>query len=265
MPRRARIDVELVRRGLARSRQQAAELIGAGKVRIDGLPARQAGHRRRRHRGADREPMTANAPGCREERTNSSVRWTPSRSPVRGGAVWTRVRRRVGSPSAAGAWGGGSGRGRRRVRPAGLAAAVDAGDRHRAYQRARPDREAIGGPVDLVVADLSFISLSTVLPALADCVARAGYRSHGEAAVRGGQGPGGAGGVVPDPVRADAGAERRPARRPAGWHTVDVTASPLPGPSGNVEYFLWLRTKTDQVLEGDERCSLQRADAEGPQ
>lgn len=37
--RRARVDAELVRRGLARSRQQAAELIGAGKVRIDGLPA----------------------------------------------------------------------------------------------------------------------------------------------------------------------------------------------------------------------------------
>lgn len=39
MARRARVDAELVRRGLARSRQQAAELIGAGKVRIDGLPA----------------------------------------------------------------------------------------------------------------------------------------------------------------------------------------------------------------------------------
>ncbi|OOK64117.1 S4 domain protein [Mycobacterium kansasii] len=38
MARRARVDVELVRRGLARSRHQAAELIEAGKVRIDGLP-----------------------------------------------------------------------------------------------------------------------------------------------------------------------------------------------------------------------------------
>src|SRR5271156_464806 len=37
--RRARVDAELVRRGLARSRQQAAELIDAGKVRIDGMPA----------------------------------------------------------------------------------------------------------------------------------------------------------------------------------------------------------------------------------
>ena len=39
MARRARVDAELVRRGLARSRQQAAELIGAGRVRIDGMPA----------------------------------------------------------------------------------------------------------------------------------------------------------------------------------------------------------------------------------
>ena len=39
MTRRARVDAELVRRGLARSRQQAAELIGAGRVTVDGMPA----------------------------------------------------------------------------------------------------------------------------------------------------------------------------------------------------------------------------------
>ena len=43
MARRARVDAELVRRGLARSRQQAAELIGAGKVSIDGMPALKPG------------------------------------------------------------------------------------------------------------------------------------------------------------------------------------------------------------------------------
>ena len=43
MSRRARVDAELVRRGLARSRQQAAELIGAGKVSIDGMPAVKPG------------------------------------------------------------------------------------------------------------------------------------------------------------------------------------------------------------------------------
>ena len=35
-PRRLRLDAELVRRGLARSREQAAELISAGRVRVDG-------------------------------------------------------------------------------------------------------------------------------------------------------------------------------------------------------------------------------------
>src|ERR1700739_2943139 len=39
MTRRGRVDVEMVRRGLARSRQQAAELIDAGRVSIDGIPA----------------------------------------------------------------------------------------------------------------------------------------------------------------------------------------------------------------------------------
>ncbi|MGL5444495.1 MAG: S4 domain-containing protein, partial [[Mycobacterium] stephanolepidis] len=42
MARHARVDAELVRRGLARSRQQAAELIDAGRVRIDGIPAAKA-------------------------------------------------------------------------------------------------------------------------------------------------------------------------------------------------------------------------------
>ncbi|WP_342741450.1 SAM-dependent methyltransferase [Ruania alba] len=39
MARRSRLDAELVRRGLARSRQHAAELIDAGRVLLDGSPA----------------------------------------------------------------------------------------------------------------------------------------------------------------------------------------------------------------------------------
>ena len=60
------------------------------------------------------------------------------------------------------------------------------------------------------------------------------------------------GGVVSDP-ELRAGAVLGVARRAAelGWHTVDVTASPLPGPSGNVEYFLRLRATTDRPLVGD--------------
>jgi 23S rRNA (cytidine1920-2'-O)/16S rRNA (cytidine1409-2'-O)-methyltransferase len=46
---------------------------------------------------------------------------------------------------------------------------------------------------------------------------------------------------------------------------VDVTASPLPGPSGNVEYFLRLRATTDRPLVGDVLAdAVTRAVAEGP-
>ncbi|MGH8894487.1 MAG: S4 domain-containing protein, partial [Actinomycetes bacterium] len=47
MSRRVRLDAELVRRGLARSREQAAQLVAAGQVRVPGRtavkPATQVG------------------------------------------------------------------------------------------------------------------------------------------------------------------------------------------------------------------------------
>ena len=42
MARRTRLDAELVRRGLARSREQAGSLIDAGRVRVRGVTARKA-------------------------------------------------------------------------------------------------------------------------------------------------------------------------------------------------------------------------------
>ena len=51
-----------------------------------------------------------------------------------------------------------------------------------------------------------------------------------------------------------------------GWRTVGVTASPLPGPSGNVEYFLRLRAQTGAALTGDAlQAAVARAVDEGPQ
>jgi 23S rRNA (cytidine1920-2'-O)/16S rRNA (cytidine1409-2'-O)-methyltransferase len=77
----------------------------------------------------------------------------------------------------------------------------------------------------------------------------------------------GAGGVVADPLlRADAVLSVARRADELGWHTVDVTASPLPGPSGNVEYFLRLRARTDCALSGEALGSaVQTAIAEGPQ
>ncbi|MBW0015817.1 SAM-dependent methyltransferase, partial [Mycobacterium sp.] len=82
-----------------------------------------------------------------------------------------------------------------------------------------------------------------------------------------GRGRVGAGGVVLDPgLRADAVLSVARRAGELAWHTVDVTASPLPGPSGNVEYFLWLRAQTDRALDADRLVNaVQRAVAEGPQ
>src|SRR6185312_15141921 len=43
MARRARLDAELVRRKLARSRQQAAALVAAGRLQVQGTVARKVG------------------------------------------------------------------------------------------------------------------------------------------------------------------------------------------------------------------------------
>jgi 23S rRNA (cytidine1920-2'-O)/16S rRNA (cytidine1409-2'-O)-methyltransferase len=128
--------------------------------------------------------------------------------------------------------------------------------------------DAIGGPVDVVVADLSFISLKTVLPALTSC-------ASGDADIvpmvtpqfEVGKDHVGSGGVVSDPqLRADAVLAVARCAADLGWPAVGVVASPLPGPSGNVEYFLHLRSQTARALTGD---ALDRAVAdaiaEGPQ
>src|SRR4051812_24052901 len=128
--------------------------------------------------------------------------------------------------------------------------------------------DAIGGPVDLVVADLSFISLATVLPALTACASGgADIVPMVKPQFEVGKDRVGAGGVVSDPeLRADA--VLAVARRATGlaWNTVAVMASPLPGPSGNVEYFLHLRAATNSLLQGDLlEQAVHRAVAEGPQ
>ena len=122
--------------------------------------------------------------------------------------------------------------------------------------------EQVGEPVDLVVADLSFIPLGLVLPALVRC-ARSGadllpmVKPQFEV----GKERLPAGGVVRDPaLRADA--VRRVAEQAArlGLGVRGVTASPLPGPSGNVEYFLWLAAGAPALDD----AALTEAVAAGP-
>lgn len=106
--------------------------------------------------------------------------------------------------------------------------------------------DLIGGPVELTVADLSFISLKLVLPALAACTMPGGsllpmVKPQFEV----GRERLGSGGVVRDPeLRMSVVLEVIEAAAEIGLGLQDVVASPLPGPAGNVEYFLWLRSGT---------------------
>jgi 23S rRNA (cytidine1920-2'-O)/16S rRNA (cytidine1409-2'-O)-methyltransferase len=115
------------------------------------------------------------------------------------------------------------------------------------------------GLVDLVVGDLSFISLSLVIDPLIGVT-----RDDGDLVLmvkpqfEVGKDRVGKGGVVRDPdLRTEAvvGVAGEAARR--GWGARAVTTSPLPGPAGNVEFFLWLRqepaTVTDEDIAGEVR------------
>ena len=120
----------------------------------------------------------------------------------------------------------------------------------------------VGDPVDLVVADLSFIPLGLVLPALLRC-ARPGadllpmVKPQFEV----GRERLPAGGVVRDPaLRAEAVAGVAAQAAALGLGVRGVVASPLPGPSGNVEFFLWLQAGAPPLQERD----LARAVRDGP-
>jgi 23S rRNA (cytidine1920-2'-O)/16S rRNA (cytidine1409-2'-O)-methyltransferase len=68
--------------------------------------------------------------------------------------------------------------------------------------------------------------------------------------------------VVRDPaLRADAVSSVAAAAADRGLGVAGVTASPLPGPAGNVEYFLWLRRGAPPL----DRDGLSQVIAEGPQ
>jgi 23S rRNA (cytidine1920-2'-O)/16S rRNA (cytidine1409-2'-O)-methyltransferase len=260
---RARLDAELVRRGLARSRQQAAELIEQGRVAVHGVPAgkaatvvgrdvpvtvRDTGERRWASRGAHKLLGALDEFGVdvADRRCLDAGASTGGFTDVlldRGAAEVVAVDVGYGQ----------------------LVWRVRSDERVRVHDRTNvralaPD--TIGGTVDLAVADLSFISLRTVLPALVACTADGGellpmVKPQFEV----GRERLGAGGVVRDPqLRRAALVEVAAAARALGLVLRGAVASPLPGPSGNVEFFLRLTRAGADV--GDE--ALGRAVAEGP-
>ena len=254
MARRARLDAELVRRGFARSREQAGELVDAGLVEVAGVLARK--------------PASSVDPAAAIRVKDAGPQYVSRGAHKLLGALdaFGPAGLRVSGRRCLDA--GASTGGFTQVllnADAAQVAAVDVGygqiawslrtdERVSVYERTNVRTltpEAIGGPVELCVADLSFISLRLVLPALASCLVPGGdlvpmVKPQFEV----GKERVGAGGVVRDPeLRADAVLSVAEAAAGLGLGTAGVVASPLPGPSGNVEFFLWLRAGESLVDE----------------
>ena len=247
-PRRLRLDAELVRRGLARSREHASELIAERRVKVSGALATK--------------PATG---------VTTDVAIVVSEDPGRPDYVSRGGHKLAGALASFGAAGlvvagrrvldaGASTGGFTDVllrAGAGEVVAVDVGYGQLAWRLRQDGRvtvhdrtnvreltpELIGGPVDVVVGDLSFISLQLVLDALLGvCAPDADLALMVKPQFEVGKDRVGKGGVVRDPgLRAEAVVAVADAAARRGWGARMVTTSPLPGPSGNVEFFLWLR------------------------
>jgi 23S rRNA (cytidine1920-2'-O)/16S rRNA (cytidine1409-2'-O)-methyltransferase len=98
---------------------------------------------------------------------------------------------------------------------------------------------------DVVVCDVSFISLTLILPTL---VAAAGAGGRPIIALvkpqfEVGKGEVGKGGVVREPEKRQAAVDKcAAAARALGCEVVGVVESPITGPAGNIEYLLYART-----------------------
>ncbi len=265
-PRRLRLDAELVRRGVARSREHASELIADGLVKVSGVVATK--------------PATA---------VTTDVAIVVREDPDRVEYVSRGGHKLAGALSAFAAHGlevqG------RRCLDAGASTggftdvllragarevvAVDVGYGQLAWKLQSDDRvvvhdrtnireltpEIVGEPVDLVVGDLSFISLRLVLDALLSVMAPDGdlalmVKPQFEV----GKDRVGKGGVVRSlELRAEAVASVAQEAASRGWGAVAVTTSPLPGPSGNVEFFLLVRRGPAAIDDDDVRVEVERS------
>lgn len=240
MSARRRLDQELVRRGLAPSRTAAAELIAAGSVTVSGSVAQKAA------RLVDPgEPI--------------ELAGTPPRYVGRGGLKLEAALDRFGLDVAGMvALDAGSSTGGFTdcllQRGAAQVIAVDVG-RNQLHERLRADprvdlREqtdiraldpATVPEVDLVVADLAFISLVSVADALLAPLRQGGTLvvllkpqfEAGRAEVSRGRG------VISDPAVWRAALDRGiAALRAAGADIMDAMVSPVRGADGNVEFLL---------------------------
>ncbi len=259
-----RLDQELVRRGLARSREVAHELIQSGSVLVDHVPALKPDRRVNQEVSIIVETEVDHYVSRGAHKLISALDEWPNV------VVENQICLDAGSST-----GGFS-----QVlleRNASKVYCVDVGYGQLAWEvRNHPqvvvmERTNIRNlpPATLkpepkiVVADLSFISLSQVLPALiANASDDADFLLMVKPQFEVGKDSLGAGGVVRDPIlRKEAIRKVIDSGAQLGLGCNGVVASALPGPKGNVEYFCWLK-KGGRIISDKE---IEDAIAKGPQ
>ena len=261
---KTRLDAELVRRELARSRENAVELIAAGKVLVNGIPATKAATQVDAQISITLKDEQAEfvsrgghkLAGALDHFANLVVadKIALDAGASTGGFTDVLLKRGVKKVVAAD------------VGYGQLAWQLQSDNRVKILDRVNVrslTKEQVAEDIDLVVADLSFISLKIVLPALI-AVAKddADFLIMVKPQFEVGKEKLGAGGVVRDAaLRKEAVAAVAAAAFSLGLGCFGVVASPLPGPSGNVEYFLWLSKAGQALLEVDLDLAIERGPA----
>jgi len=259
-----RLDVTLVTRGLAPTREKAARLIMAGHVEVDGRRADKAGAL-----VEDSVPLAVSAPQKFVSRGGDKLapvldafgvsprgRICLDVGASTGGFTQCLLERGASRVYAVDA---GHGQLDAVLRADGRVVVMEKTNARHLVAAAFPD------PPELATVDVSFISLEKVLPAVYRVLAPAGEAvTLVKPQFEVGRGMVGKGGVVRDPSYHHA-VVTRVARFAVlhGWHVRGVAASPLKGPKGNREFFLLL-CKTGRTL-ADLDALIARAVAQEPE
>lgn len=256
-----RVDAELVRRNLARSRNEAADLIKAGLVFLDGVAVRKPARQMNRGSALLVKEINNDEYASRGAyKLIGALEYLGENGPIIAG---------VRALDAGASTGGFTDVLLRRG--AAHVVAVDVGYGQILW-RLREDKRvtviertnvrtldpAVVAPAPrLIVGDLSFISLTLVIPALVRAAAReADFLLMVKPQFEVGKELLGAGGVVKDPkLHFSAVAKVALAAVENGLDIKAVAPSPLPGPAGNVEYFLYLKKNINShVILSDVDC-----------
>lgn len=278
---RRRLDVELVRRGLARSRTHANDLVSAGRVTVAGWPASKASTMIEESVAVE---VAASSNGGEDYASRGAYKLLGALDHFEPSGLSVGGRRCLDAGASTGGFTDVLLR-----RGAAAVIAVDVGYGQLAWRLRQDERvrvldrtnvrsvtpTQIGGPVDVAVADLSFISLRLVLPSVLSCMTTASQTYAPQDAsdpepdvvvlvkpqFEVGKSQLGKGGVVRDPdLRRTSVQNVADVAHSLGWGTAGVVASSLPGPAGNVEYVLWLRRSASAA----DPAEVERAVMEGP-